>query len=106
LEATAARLQSGLQGAMDAAGLPVTVPRVRTLVGLHCSTTPATDYETARTTDTALYAQLFHALLRRGVALAPGAYEALFPGLAHDDATVDQIVNLAADAAAEVAGTR
>jgi glutamate-1-semialdehyde 2,1-aminomutase len=106
LEATAARLQVGLQRAMDAAGLPVTVPRVRTLVGLHCSTTPATDYETARTTDTALYAQLFHALLRRGVALAPGAYEALFPGLAHDDTTIDQIVNQAADAAAEVAGTR
>jgi glutamate-1-semialdehyde 2,1-aminomutase len=106
LERTATRLQSGLQQAVDAAGLPVTVPRVNSLVGLHCSTTPPVDYETARTTDTDLYAQLFHALLRRGVALAPGAYEALFPGLAHDDATIDQIVNQAADAAAEVAATR
>jgi len=106
LEATAARLQRGLQEAMAAAGLPVTVPRAGTLVGLHCSLTPAHDYDTARTTDTALYAQLFHALLRRGVALAPGAYEALFPGLAHTDEVVDRIVNQAAEAAAEVAAGR
>jgi glutamate-1-semialdehyde 2,1-aminomutase len=103
LTATAAALQVGLQAAMDAAGLPVTVPRVGTLVGLHCSRTPAHDYDTARTTDTALYARLFHALLRRGVALAPGAYEALFPGLAHDPGVVHAVVERAADAALEVA---
>jgi glutamate-1-semialdehyde 2,1-aminomutase len=103
LSATAARLQAGLQAAMDGAGLPVTVPRVGTLVGLHCSRTAATDYDSARSTNAALYASLFHALLRRGVALAPGAYEALFPGLAHDDAVVDAIVTRAAEAAAEVA---
>ena len=33
--------------------------------------------------DEALYAAFFHALLDRGVAIAPGAYEILFPGLAH-----------------------
>ena len=32
-----------------------------------------------------VYAPFFHAMLRRGVALAPGPYEVLFPGLAHDD---------------------
>ena len=30
-------------------------------------------------------ARFFHAMLRRGVALAPGAYEVMFPGLAHDE---------------------
>ena len=32
-----------------------------------------------------LYARFFHAMLERGVALAPGAYEILFVSLAHDD---------------------
>jgi glutamate-1-semialdehyde aminotransferase len=36
------------------------------------------------------------------VALAPGAYEVLFPGLAHDDETVDAIVARFADAATEL----
>ena len=36
--------------------------------------------------------RLFHALLRRGVALAPGAYEVLFPGLAHTAEIVDELV--------------
>ena len=58
-------------------------------VGLHFSATPAVDYDTARTTDTARYAAFFHAMLRRGVALAPGPYEVAFPGLAHDDAVID-----------------
>ena len=49
------------------------------------------------------YARLFHALLDRGVALAPGPYEVLFPGLAHDDAVIDQVVAATADAARSVA---
>ena len=42
-------------------------------------------------------------MLDRGVALAPGAYEVLFVGLAHTDAVLDEVVAIAADAAAAVA---
>ena len=48
-------------------------------------------------------APFFHAMLRRGVALAPGPYEVLFPGLAHDERVLAQVVEAAAEAAAEVA---
>jgi glutamate-1-semialdehyde 2,1-aminomutase len=106
LSATARRLGGGLREAIRDAGLPVQVPVVGPLVGLRLADHPATDYDSAKQTDTALYAALFHALLRRGVALAPGAYEALFPGLAHDDRLVDEIVEKAADAAAELAARR
>jgi len=41
-------------------------------------------------------------MLRRGVALAPGAYEVMFPGLSHDDDVLDRVVNAAAEAAVEV----
>jgi glutamate-1-semialdehyde 2,1-aminomutase len=105
LAATARRLGAGLGDALHAAGLPAQVPVVGTLVGLRLADDVTTDYDSAKQTDTALYAALFHALLRRGVALAPGAYEALFPGLAHDDPLVDEIIEKAADAATEVATT-
>ena len=38
-----------------------------------------------------------------GVALAPGAYEVLFPGLAHTDDVIDEVVDAAAAAARAVA---
>ena len=42
-------------------------------------------------------------MLARGVALAPGPYEVAFPGLAHDDAVLDRVIDAAHDAALEVA---
>ena len=96
----AERLGDGLRGALESAGVPITVPVVGPLVGLHFSATPAIDYDTARTTDEKAYARFFHALLDEGVALAPGAYEVAFPGLAHDDAVLDEVAAAATRAAA------
>ena len=49
-----------------------------------------------------LYPKVFHALLERGVALAPGPYELLFPSLAHTDEIVDLTIEAAAQAATAV----
>ena len=43
-------------------------------------------------------------MLRRGVALAPGAYEVMFPGMAHDEDVLARVVEAAGEAAAEVSG--
>ena len=95
LEATAARLADGLAAAVPGAA----VGRVGPLVGLFFSPPMPRDYDEAKTTDTERFARFFHAMLDRGVALAPGAYEILFPGLAHTDEVVDEVVAAAADAA-------
>jgi glutamate-1-semialdehyde 2,1-aminomutase len=79
------------------------VPQVASLVGLFFGADAPTDYVSAQRTDVARYAAFFHALLDRGVALAPGAYEVLFPGLAHTDDVVDEIGAAARDAAAAIA---
>jgi glutamate-1-semialdehyde 2,1-aminomutase len=106
LDGQAACLAEGLRGALGEAGLAAVVTTAGPLIGLHFGATAPHTYAEARTTDEAAYAAFFHAMLRRGVALAPGAYEVLFPGLAHDDAVMDRIVATAADAAAEVAAGR
>lgn len=103
IESAAERLATGLAGAFSDAGLEVVVGRVGTLVGLFCGPRPPRDYEEARATDEARYAALFHALLERGVAIAPGAYEVLFPGLAHTPDVIDRVVEAAQDAARAVA---
>ena len=102
LVARAERLAAGIGEALAGAGLVATVSTAGPLVGLHLGPVAPRNYDEARTTDEDAYAALFHALLRRGVALAPGAYEVMFPGLAHDEEAIDRIVEAMGEAATEV----
>ena len=104
LERRAGRLAHVLGDACTTHGLAVSFPRVGTLVGMYCGAGDApTNFDAARTTDEDLYARFFHAMLAEGVAMAPGAYEALFVGLGHDDAVLDELGERAHRAAAAVA---
>ena len=97
----ATRLAEGMRTVFDAAGLPAVVPRVGPLVGLFFGDMTPTNFDEAKVlADNGVYAKFFHELLQRGVALAPGAYEILFPGLAHTDAVVDEALAAMAEAAA------
>jgi len=106
LEGRAEMFGGWLQDVLSEAGLPVQVPRVGPLLGLWFGGGPdvegPTDYEGAQRTDEDLYAAFFHAMLHRGIALAPGAYEALFPGLAHSKDELERVADLARAAAQEV----
>ena len=104
LDATAAALATGLRLAFTSAGIDVVVPRIGPLVGLFFGTQPPTDFEEA-SASVALgrYPAFFHGMLQRGVALAPGPYEVMFPSLAHTDADIVQVVEAAHEVAAELA---
>jgi glutamate-1-semialdehyde 2,1-aminomutase len=92
LLARARHLSALLRDACSAAGLAAQFPVVGSLVGMYFGDGPTpTDFDMARTTDERAYAAFFHAMLDEGVALAPGAYEALFVGLGHDDAVLERI---------------
>ena len=74
---------------------------VGTLIGMYCGDGDLpTDFAEAKQTDEQAYARFFHAMLDEGVAMAPGAYEAIFVGLAHTDDVLDQIAAAASRAAA------
>ena len=104
LTATTTRLADGLVSAFGGAGLASVLPQVGSLLGLFFGSNPPTDFDEAKVVaDNGVYPKVFHALLDRGVALAPGPYEALFPSLAHGDAVVDETIQIAADSAEAVA---
>jgi glutamate-1-semialdehyde 2,1-aminomutase len=102
LAAQAEALARHLRSALDGAGIAAHVPVASSLVGLYLGERLPADYDAARLTDEAGYARLFHALLDRGVALAPGAYEVLFPGLAHTDEVMAEVAEAAIAAAGAV----
>ncbi len=89
------RLASGLQDAFDSAGMSAVVGCWSTLAGLYLGAEAPVDRAGAGRTDEARYAAVFHAFLERGVALAPGAYEVFFCGLAHTDEVIDEILAVA-----------
>jgi glutamate-1-semialdehyde 2,1-aminomutase len=102
-----ARLAAGLEDACAAAGLEVQVPVVGTLVGLFFGSTPVVSYTGAQASaSTGLYPSFMHGLLDRGVAVAPGAYEIFFPGLAHGDAEIDAVVTAVGEVAVELVAER
>ena len=106
LSARARRLSAVLRDACSSNGIEAQFPVVGTLVGMHFGNTlqgnSPRNFDDAKTTDEKMYAQIFHALLSNGVALPPGAYEALFVGLAHTDEIIDQIGEIAHTALAGV----
>ena len=100
----AQRLSSVLGEACAAAGIPAQFPVVGTLVGMYFGSGDApTNFAEAKTTDERVYRTFFHAMLREGIALAPGAYEALFVGLGHTDDVLDEIAAAAGRAASATA---
>ncbi|MEO8264700.1 MAG: glutamate-1-semialdehyde 2,1-aminomutase [Ilumatobacteraceae bacterium] len=100
----ARRLSSALSQACAAAGITAQFPVVGTLVGMYFGSGGApTNFVEAKTTDERVYRTFFHAMLHEGIALAPGAYEALFVGLGHTDEVLDEIAAAASRAASATA---
>jgi glutamate-1-semialdehyde 2,1-aminomutase len=93
---------AGMNEAFERSGLGWQVPTVATLSGIFPGVELPVDYAAATACDEQGYARFFHGMLRRGVALAPGAYEVMFCGLAHTDALLDRVIEATAESAAEV----
>jgi glutamate-1-semialdehyde 2,1-aminomutase len=103
LAARVERFAGRLESAITSAGLAARVPSVGPLCGLYLAEEPfdaPTNFAEARALcENGLYAPFFHAMLERGVALAPGAYEILFISLAHSEADLERTVEIAHEAA-------
>ena len=104
LASRVSRFAKEFAAAVQHGGLFALTPTVGPLMGLYIGREPGEyprNVAEARTwCDNGLYAPFFHAMLERGVALAPGAYEILFVSLAHGDEEFARTCEAAADAAA------
>ena len=106
LGARARQLATLLRDACTSAGITAQFPVVGTLVGAFFGNRVPTNFDEAKQTDEKLYAKFFHAMLNEGVAMAPGAYEALFVGVGHTDAVMEQLAVAAHRAAHAVAAAK
>jgi glutamate-1-semialdehyde 2,1-aminomutase len=84
LENAGARVAAGLQSAAAAAGIPLTVNRVGSMLTPFFTDRAVRDYAGAKQADTALFASWFQRLLTKGVLIPPAQFEASFVSTAHD----------------------
>jgi glutamate-1-semialdehyde 2,1-aminomutase len=104
-EALSARtrvLVDGLQGAARDAGVPLAVDCEGGMFGFFFTRSPADglpqDYPAVMATDKDRFNRFFHAMLDRGVYLAPAMYEAGFVSAAHTDDDIGATLQAARDA--------
>ena len=98
LSAQTRSLVDGLQAAATSAGVPLAGDCEGGMFGFFFAAALPQNYATVMATDKERFNRFFHAMLERGVYLAPALYEAGFVGAAHSAADIAATVSAAADA--------
>lgn len=92
-------LTEGMQAEADFAGIPFTTTRVGGMFGLYFSAEKTiVNFDQSGAVDVDMFKRFFHAMLDKGVYLAPSAYEAGFVSSAHTEEHISATVNAAKEA--------
>jgi glutamate-1-semialdehyde 2,1-aminomutase len=92
LEQLGLLLEEGFRAEAKAAGVPVTVNRVGSMLTVFFTSEPVFDYASAKKADTAKFGRFFHAMLQEGVYLPPSQFEAAFVSLAIGEPEVAHVL--------------
>lgn len=92
LERKSARLEEGFRANAVEIGLEATINRVGSMVCPFFTPQRVYNYETAKSSDTALFARYFSAMMDRGVLVAPSQFEGMFVSLAHSDEDIERTI--------------
>ena len=87
LEQKTIYLRDGLKTVLNASGKKYVINQLGSMISLHFSEQPVTDFASASKADIPLFNKLFHYMLDHGVYLPPSAYESWFlnNALSYDD---------------------
>ncbi|MFB6263690.1 MAG: glutamate-1-semialdehyde 2,1-aminomutase [Bradymonadaceae bacterium] len=100
LESAGTRLEKGIREVVTDGGYPVSFQRVGSMFSLFFREEPPSDHAEAKESDLDRFGEFFEEMLASGVYMAPSQFEAGFLSTAHDDETIDRVVDAAADALA------
>ena len=95
LERKSQVLGDGLERVINETGVELQFARIGAMFCLYFTGQPVTDYASAKSSDTASYAQYFWNMLARGIYLPPSQFEACFISLALDDEMIKETIERA-----------
>ncbi len=87
-------LRNEMRKLLDAWGKPYVINQFGSMISLHFSGQPITDFESASKADIPLFNKLFHYMLDNGIYLPPSAYESWFLNNALDYKDLDKTVKV------------
>ena len=89
-------LHKGLDGVLQKSGQPYVINRLGSMISVHFSEKPVTDFASAASANNTLFNRYFHAMLAAGIYLPPSAFETWFISNALSRADIDKTVEATA----------
>ena len=102
LEEKTLYLRDGLDKVLAAWGQPYTINQLGSMISVHFSEHPVTDFASASGASNEKFKVFFHAMLRRGVYLPPSAFESWFLNNALSYADLDETIRIAGESLGEI----
>lgn len=96
-----AYLHKGIESALAARDVPHTINRIGSMISVHFSEHPVTDFESAVHGNNHTFKEFFHGMLQNGIYIAPSAFETWFitEALSYEDLdeTIEAVKKVAKD---------
>ena len=102
LDAKTLYLKEGLDKVLKASGTPYTINHLGSMISIHFSEHPVTDFASAAAANNELFKKFFHAMLNRGIYLPPSAFESWFLNNALSYEDLDKTIAAVADSLREI----
>lgn len=96
------KLEEGLLKAAEEAEIKIICNRYGAMMTMFFNDSPVIDYDTAKKSDTALFARWFKGMLDRKIYLAPSQFEALFISGAHTEKDIEKTLTAAKEVFTEM----
>lgn len=97
-----AYLHEGLNKVLTESGTPFVINRFGSMISVHFSEKPVTDFATASAANNALFNKYFHAMLKKGIYLPPSAFESWFLNNALTYADLDATIQATKESLSEI----
>ena len=92
LERKTKQLTEGIKQAAEETGISLQINQIASMFSLFFNDRPVTDYESVLKSNSDMFIKYFYGMLKRGIYLAPSAYEASFVSLAHTDEDIKRTI--------------
>ena len=88
-------LHTGLQKIFDNKNIPVVINQVGSMISIHFSEKPVTDFSSSASSNIQTFNKFFHFMLNHGIYLPPSAYESWFVSHALSKDDIDKTIQTA-----------
>ena len=95
-------LKDGLQKAFEETAIPFVINQIGSMISVHFSAKPVSDFACASAANNTLFNKFFHAMLNRGIYLPPSAFESWFLSNALSKKDLDNTIDAAKESLKEI----